>query len=405
MQLVGPFSQLLTFRKVSLNGPLKEENLEIIQHAGVLMSDGKIVQVGPYDSLKKQAVTFHEINGPATALPGFIDCHTHLVWGGSRAMDFEKRNSGWDYQKILSEGGGIHDTVAKTRQASHTELIQLLHDRVDRHMKAGITTIEVKSGYGLNPREEIRLLEIIRQVNRDHVADLIPTFLGAHVCPPGTTRHDYLDTLITEVFPLLISENLAHRIDIFLEEEAFPVALAQNYLDKASRHGLDITTHAGQFSPEGVHLAVAMNARSADHLETIGDKEIQLLAHSPTTAVALPGASLGLGMPFAPARKLLDAGACLAIATDWNPGSAPMGNLLVQAAVLATHQKLTAAETLAALTVRAAQALGLPDRGVLQPGKLADMVIFPTSDYREILYQMGGLLPSETWKNGFLFSA
>jgi len=199
---------------------------------------------------------------------------------------------------------------------------------------------------------------------------------------------------------VLQAEKLCHRIDAFVEKSAFTPQEITPYLEKAKQLGFDLTIHADQFSCGGSQVAVALGARSADHLEASGEVEIQALAQSSTVAVALPGASIGLGMAFTPARKLLDQGAILAIASDWNPGSAPMGDLLAQASILATFEKLSTAEVLAGITFRAADALGLTDRGKLTTGQLADFILFPTADYREILYQQGKMKPVGVWKKG-----
>jgi imidazolonepropionase len=201
------------------------------------------------------------------------------------------------------------------------------------------------------------------------------------------------------VLPVIKQQNLSNRIDIFIEESAFNTSDALHYLAKAKQLGFEVTVHADQFTTGGSEVAVKARAVSADHLEASTDYEIRLLAHSDTVAVTLPGASLGLGMPYAPARKLLDAGACLAIASDWNPGSAPMGDLLMQAAVMSAAEKLSAVEVFAGLTFRAAKALKLSDRGILAKGKLADMQAYPCGDYREILYYQGKLKPDLVYTN------
>jgi len=201
--------------------------------------------------------------------------------------------------------------------------------------------------------------------------------------------------------PVMITENLGTRVDAFVEKGAFCAADIQLYFEQATQMGFQLTVHADQFSTGGSALAVASHAVSADHLEASTQTEIELIAGSNTIAVALPGASLGLGCAFAPARKLLNAGACLAIASDWNPGSAPMGDLLMQAAVLGTFEKLSNTEVLAGITFRAAQALQLTDRGRLQTGMLADFLLFPVKHYREIFYHQGKLKPSQVWKNGY----
>ena len=400
MKLIGPFTQVITLANAPNKGALTNNQLDIIQNGGIVIEDGFILEVGSFEALAKQYKEVEEITDPAVAMPGWIDCHTHMLWGGSRAGDFEKRNSGVSYQQILHEGGGIFDTVRKTRDKSDEELIDALNKRLARHLSHGITTVEIKSGYGLSDPDELRMLRIINEVGKQKSQTIIPTFLGAHVCPTDYNKEEYLTFLSYEVFPKLKSERLAHRVDIFIEEEAFSVDLAFPYLQKAKNQGFDLTVHANQFSERGAYLAAKLGARSADHLEHIEDDEIMALAKSETVAVALPGASIGLGAPFTPARKLLDAGAALAIATDWNPGSAPMGDLITQAAMMATYEKLSTAEVFAAVTYRAAHALHLSDRGRLASRMKADLTVFPTEDYREILYEMGALIPSSVYISG-----
>ncbi|MAJ52056.1 MAG: imidazolonepropionase [Flammeovirgaceae bacterium] len=401
-QIIGPFTQMITFRHTALKGPLKASDMYIVENAGVCVDSGFIVEVGPFEDLvKNKAISsVMEISSSHVLIPGLIDCHTHMVWAGSRAADFERRNSGLSYQEILASGGGILDTVKWVGQATKEDLKNQLHQRIIRHQFDGVTTQEIKSGYGLDAQNELKMLEVIQEVNRQVEVDLIPTFLGAHVCPKGYERVAYLDYLLSEVAPK--AKLMTNRADAFVEAEAFPVHLAQPYLMGMKKLGFDLTLHADQFSRGGAALAVQIGAKSADHLESTTFKDIHLLGTSNTVAVVLPGASLGLGMAFAPTRALLDAGACLAIASDWNPGSAPNGDLLAQCGILAAYEKLTAAETFSGITFRAAQALGLTDRGRLAPNYLFDAIAFPTHDYREILYQQGTLKPDIIWKKGDL---
>jgi len=262
----------------------------------------------------------------------------------------------------------------------------------------------VKSGYGLNQEQEVKMLEAIHEANQLTEADLISTCLAAHIFPKDFEgeKEAYLQYILSDILPELKERNLTKRVDIFIEDTAFEEAMSKDFLMKAKALDFDITVHADQFHAGGSQVAVQVGARSADHLEASGDREIEILAKSNTIPVVLPGASMGLGEPFGPARKLLDGGASLAIASDWNPGSAPMGQLLTQAAVLGTYEKLSTAETLSALTFRAAAALGLVDRGRLISGMLADMVAFPIADHREILYHQGSLKPQMVWKAGKL---
>jgi len=253
----------------------------------------------------------------------------------------------------------------------------------------------------------MKMLRAIRAVHDAQPADLIATCLAAHMTPGDFkgTPSEYLRMMADELLPQVKKEGLSGRVDVFIEDSAFSTEQARDYLKKAADLGFLITIHADQFTTGGSALGCEYHAVSMDHLEASRDTEIEALARSGSTAVVLPGASMGLGMPFAPARKLLDSGVSLAIASDWNPGSAPMGDQLLQAAVLGAFEKLTTAETLAAITYRAARALALDDRGILCPGKKADFVAFPCDSYQEILYNQGRLKPCVVWKNGIRIHA
>ena len=404
--LIGPIRQLLTMRGLEAKGPLQDSQLEIITEAGIFLKDEKIHEIGSYWDIYPEAQSIgakmETLQGDYVALPGFVDCHTHICFAGSRAKDFAMRNTGKSYLEIANSGGGIWDTVTQTRKAALEQLVKLTVKRANRHLADGVTTIEIKSGYGLSVAEEIKMLQAIKKANSETAADLVPTCLAAHICPKdfeGSAK-EYLEIISNELFPILKSENLSNRIDAFIEDSAFSANDIAAYFHKAKDFGFDITVHADQFHVGGSAVAVAFGAISADHLEASSEKEIALLANSDTVAVALPGASIGLGMAFTPARKLLDAGASLAIASDWNPGSAPMGDLLMQAAVLGTFEKLSNAEVLTGITCRAAAALGLSDRGSIAVGKLADILLFQTSDYRDITYQQGKLKPAMVYKKG-----
>jgi imidazolonepropionase len=402
MKLIGPFTQILPLSGLPLKGALNDEQLQIILQGGVLVEDGLIIEVGDFEELRKtyREAEIEEIIGQQVLLPGFIDCHTHLCFAGDRSKDYALRIAGKSYLEIAKAGGGIWDSVTQTRQASKYLLAGLLVERIRRHVKDGVTTIEIKSGYGLNIEQELKQLSAIKIAADNVAADLIPTCLAAHILPkdfngPGS---EYLEYVLNNLLPKIRKENLANRVDIFIEESAFNPTNSTCYLRVAKQMGFDVTVHADQFTTGGSEVAVNVGAVSADHLEASGEKEIKLIAASETVAVALPGASIGLGMDFAPARKLLNAGASLAIASDWNPGSAPMGDLLMQAAVLSTYEKLTTAEVFAGLTTRAAKALNLHDRGSLEKGKLADFQAYICNDYREILYHQGKLKPGMVWK-------
>ena len=404
LKLIGPITQVLTLDHLPLKGALMDDKLEIVEHAGILIEDEKIRLVGKWEKLLKDfpKAEIHELKGDFVAMPGLVDCHTHICFGGSRAKDFAMRNAGKTYLEIAQAGGGIWDTVTQTRKLSLSELAQITANHANRHLSDGVTTIEVKSGYGLSVEEELKMLRAIQEANRSTSADLISTCLAAHMKPRdfSGSNSEYLEMISAALFPILKKEKLTNRIDAFVEKSAFSPEEIAPYFQIAKELGFELTVHADQFSVGGSKVAVEFGARSADHLEASGDEEIRLLAQSNTIAVALPGASIGLGCAFTPARKLLDQGAALAIASDWNPGSAPMGDLLAQASILATFEKLSTAEVLAGITLRAAAALDLNDRGKLAKGQLADFILFPTSDYREILYQQGKMKPVEVWKKG-----
>jgi imidazolonepropionase len=402
-KLIGPFTQILPLTGLPLKGALKDEQLQIIPQGGVLVDDGLILAVGYFKELLEAnaSIQIEEITSPQVLLPGFIDCHTHICFAGNRAKDYAMRIAGKTYLEIAKAGGGIWDTVTQTRAADETTLVELLVQRANRHLAEGITTIEVKSGYGLSLEEEVKQLRAIKTASAQTKAKLIPTCLAAHMVPKdfAGSQKEYLNYLVNDLLPILKQEQLTNRIDIFIEESAIDADNALIYLERAKEMGFDITVHADQFTPGGSKVAVKVGALSADHLEASGEAEIKLLANSNTVAVTLPGASLGLGMPYALARKLLDAGTCLAIASDWNPGSAPMGDLLMQAAVMSASEKLSAAEVFAGLTFRAAAALKL-DKGKLAPGTPAEMQAYACADYREILYYQGKLKPSQVWVGG-----
>jgi imidazolonepropionase len=408
LKLIGPISQLLTLDNLPLKGALKDELLEILENAGILIEGEKILEIADFETLKKKAKSLGakliELIGAHVAVPGFVDCHTHICFGGSRAKDFAMRNSGKTYLEIAEAGGGIWDTVTQTRKLSLEELAEKTSKNANRYLADGVTTIEVKSGYGLSVQEELKMLRAIQKANETTPADLIPTCLSAHMKPRdfSGSNSDYLAEISERLFPILKAEKLCNRIDAFVEKSAFSPEEIKPYFQKAKNSGLDITVHADQFSPGGSEIAILFGAKSADHLEASTEKEIIQLAKSDVIAVALPGASLGLGYAFTPARKILDQGGALAIASDWNPGSAPMGDLLTQASILATFEKLSTAEVFAGITFRAAATLGLEDRGRIKAGLLADFCLFPTSNFQEILYQQGTMKPVQVWKKGQL---
>lgn len=408
MKLIGPFRQIITLANLPLKGAIHENQVDILENGGIITDNETIVEIGHFETLSQQHpnIEIERIETEQVLLPGFVDSHTHVCFGGNRAKDFAMRLDGKTYLEIAESGGGIWSTVTETRKKTVDELKDITLKHIAQLAKQGITTAEVKSGYALSVEGEIKMLEAINMANQESEIDLIPTFLGAHMKPKDFegSNKEYLELLVKEVFPKLKSEELANRIDIFVEQSAFSVEEGDYFLNEAKNQGFDITIHADQFTAGGSYLATKHHALSADHLEFSGKEEVKNLANSDVVATVLPGASIGLGMQYAPARKLLDAGCCVSIASDWNPGSAPMGNLLTQASVLATFEKLSMAEVLAAITFRAAKALNLTDRGTIEKGKKADFISFSTFDYRNIIYYQGQLQPTNVWKNGTLIN-
>ena len=385
-------------------GAISDNSLEIIDDGGVVIEDGKIIEVGDFLSLSKNDLDVREITYPCVLLPGFIDSHTHVCHYGNRSDEYAKRNSGISYQQILEEGGGIHNTMNSTSNSTDEQLTDDTLNRLKRHFQEGVLTCEVKSGYAPNLEDEVRMLRIINEIDNSNDIDLISTCLAAHVTPKKyESSKKYLDSIVNDLLPIIKEENLSNRVDIFIEEKAFSITEASNFLEKI-KSDFYITAHANQFTSGGLKVGVDNGAVSVDHLEVITDQEIDYLSKSDTTGVVLPGCSLGLGIPFAPARKLLDNNCQVSIASDWNPGSAPMGDLLMQASLLGSTEKLSNAEVLAGITCRSANALSLEDRGSLENGKIADMIGFKTNDFRDILYNQGKLKPSFICKRGKIYN-
>lgn len=405
MKLIGPFKKIVTLAQLPLRGKLHDSQLEIIEQGGILVENNLILEVGNFDVLAskiKPITEIEKIEGEQICLPSFVDSHTHICFGGTRANDFAMRNSGKTYLEIAEQGGGIWSSVLDTRQASEEELLKTLLERINFLLKLGISTIEIKSGYGLDLANELKMLRVIKQAQEKTPATLVPTCLAAHLKPKdfNGSNEAYLNYILKQILPIVKEENLANRVDIFVEKTAFQMDESRHFLQKVKVMGFDITVHADQFTSGSGRLAVEIGAKSADHLEATAEEDIVIIAQSETVATALPGASLGLGEKFTPARKLLDAGAILAIASDWNPGSAPMGNLINQASILATFEKLSTAEVLAGITFRAAHALGLENIGRLQPEFKANFVTFKTDNFQNILYHQGSLTAQNLYING-----
>ncbi len=326
-------------------------------------------------------------------LPGLVDSHTHLIFAGTREDEFELRLQGVSYAEIAARGGGINATVRRVREASREQLKELARRRLDRMLAFGITTVEVKSGYGLSPADEIKCLEVIAELNREHPCDLVPTFLGAHEIP-AEYRHDreaYLRLVIERMLPEVAGRRLAEFCDVFCEQGVFSVAESERLLHAAADHELKRKIHADEFTPlGGAELAARVGATSADHLLHITDAGIEALAAAGTVATLLPGTAFFLGLPYGPARRLIDRGLPVALASDCNPGSCMTENLPLIGSIACTQMKMLPAEVMAALTLNAAAALGRSDRiGSIEPGKQADLLVCDVPNYKLLPYHFG----------------
>jgi imidazolonepropionase len=377
----------------------------LISQAALAWRGERIRWVGPYRELPAEFRSDPVVDGARRlVVPGLIDSHTHLCFGGWRGDEFEARLQGQSYQQIAAAGGGIVRTVAATRGATTGELQRKARAALDAMLRLGVTTVECKSGYGLDEANELKQLEVYRRLDAEHAVDLVPTFLGAHVIPPEHRQHRdrYVDLLCEVLIPRVARQRLARFCDVFVEDGAYTVEEARRILAAARAHGLGLKVHADQLSAGGgAALAAHMGAVSAEHLECASDRDIKALAKSGTVAVSLPLASLYLGGRYLPARKMLAAGVRVAVATDFNPGSAPSYHLPLAMTLACLNQAMTPQEALMGATSVAAQALLMHgDRGSLWPGFRADLAIIDAPSLNHWLYHFVPNACVKVLKNG-----
>jgi imidazolonepropionase len=384
-------------------------DLEVLRDAAVLLDGDRIADIGPYKDLRRvtdhvqRGVEVVEVEG--VLFPGLVDCHTHAVFGAPRLDDHERRALGEDYKTIAARGGGILQSVRDVRARREEDLLALTRARVATLLAHGSTTIEVKSGYGLDPATELKQLRVIRDAAASARAALVPTFLGAHEVPPEfrDRRADYVRLVCEEMIPTVAGERLAVACDVFSEPGVFDLVETRTILEAARRHGLALKLHADELDGSGgAELGAALGAASVDHLAGISEAGIRAVAASDTVAVLLPATLTFLGKRHhAPARRLVDAGAVVALATDFNPGSSPTTSLPLVMVLGVSQLGLRHAEAVTAVTVNAAAALGLAhDRGQIAPGFRADLVSFGVSDWREVAYWLGENLVTAVWTGG-----
>jgi imidazolonepropionase len=408
--LITGCSQLLTlFGPVPRRGRALAE-LEIIRDAAVLTHDDRIVAIGSRRRIerlpKARRAEKLDLDG-RVVLPGFVDSHTHLIFPASRAEEYEQRNSGATYEEIARSGGGIRSSVKGLRAASPSALKARALKNLREFAAHGTTTIEAKSGYGLDWKSELKILEVLYDLNQEHPLDIRATFLGAHVVPPEFRRRPeaYIDLLVSRWIPTVATAGLAEFCDVYCDRGAFTVPQARRILMAGRAGGLVPRIHAEQLAHTGAALlAIELQAASADHLEKIDRNDIRALGLSNVVCTMLPGCCFHLGLKdYAPARKLIEAGAIIGIATDFNPGTSPTLSMPMILSLACTQMRMTPAEAITAATINPAYSLRLHDRvGSLEVGKYADLAAFDVADYREIPYYFGVNLCSFTMKRGIV---
>jgi imidazolonepropionase len=396
--LLANIGQLLTLRGAA--GPRRGFELGevgLIEDAAVLCGGGRIIAAGKQREvlghlwLRKNKRRLREIdcNG-GIVLPGLIDCHTHPVFTHPRLVDFEKRIAGATYEEILAAGGGIRSSLAGVRQATRSELSAKVLEALQAMLAHGTSTVEAKSGYGLTAEDEIKSLEAIRDAARRWPGTVIPTLLAAHVVPPeyAGKADDYVDLVCEQIIPQVARKRLASYVDVFCERGAFTLPQSEKILSTALRHGLETRAHVCQFTPSELPGLLAHEPASLDHMDCVREEDVADLAKRDTVAVLLPGANYFLGHKEYPhARRLIDAGVAVALATDYNPGTSPTPSLPFVISAACTHMMMKPAEAIAATTINAAHALRVQDRkGSVEPGKDADLAVFDVADHREIAY-------------------
>lgn len=392
--VINGAAELVTVSRNRMKWDDDTHQVGILKSSSLIVRDGKIAWLGPASELPQTGPDVQVLDATGkVVLPGFIDSHTHLIFAGSRENEFEQRLRGASYQEIAAAGGGINATVQCVRRASKEELKAVARPRLRRLLQFGVTTVEAKSGYGLSVADEIKSLEAIAELNAEGPVELVPTFLGAHAIPPefGHDRKGYVQLLTDEMLPEVARRRLAEFCDVFCETGVFSIAESEQILGRARDLGLCLKLHADELSPlGGAELAARMGAVSADHLLCITDAGINALAEAGTIATLLPGTAFFLGLAYAPARKLIERGVALALASDCNPGTCPTENLPLIGAMACTQLRMLPAEVVTALTLNAAAAVGRADRlGSLEVGKQADLVICDVPNYQHLFYHFG----------------
>jgi imidazolonepropionase len=406
--IIKNIKQLVTVRSNGM--PVKSgkdmRDLGIIERATVLIQNGLFAWIGSsaeFDQTVDEHIDILDAS-ELVGLPGFVDSHTHLLFAGTREDEFAMRLEGKSYQEIAEAGGGILSTVQATRTATKKELKRIARHHVDTMLTEGTTTVEIKSGYGLNEKDEIKMLDAINDLAEECLMDIVPTFLGAHAVPPEFKNNSdaYVDLICTRMLPYIAQRKLAKFCDVFCEQGYFSVEQCRRIFATAKPLGIRNKIHADQLTQIGASkLAAEVSAVSADHLEQIGDAGIAALKQSGTIATVLPGVSFFLEDKYPPARKIIDAGVPLAIASDFNPGSCMSYSMPMMMTIACTHMSMTPEEALTASTLNGAAALGLSEKlGSIEVGKQADIVLYDIPGYRYLAYHFGTNHVAKVIKHG-----
>jgi imidazolonepropionase len=387
----------------------KLSEISVVTDGAAAARDGNVIAVGSTSDIQERVELEEDAvvvdAAGKVVLPGLVDPHTHVVFAGSREHELEMKIQGMPYLEILARGGGILDTVRSTRAASREELFKAAKKYLDEMLAQGTTTAEAKSGYGLTLDDEMKMLEVISDLQEAHPVDLVPTFLGAHAIPADYKEDpdDFVELIIQEMLPAVSRSGLAKFCDVFCEEGVFSVEQTRRILSEAKRLGFGLKIHADEMVPlGGSELAAELGAASADHLMVISDKGIEMLAASDTVAVLLPATTFCvMGDQYAPARRMIEKGAAVALSSDFNPGSSPVNSLQIVMGIACRQLKMTPAEVISAVTINAAHAIGCASSvGSIEVGKKADLVVFDAEDYRYLMYRFGTNLIDKVIKSG-----
>ena len=412
--LLTNIGQLLTLQNsTGKKGPRRGRDLAelgIVQSAAIFCKEGKIVVAGQESEVAAQAkqaegeVETYDCRG-GVVLPGFVDSHTHPVFTAPRLVDFEQRIQGNTYEQIARAGGGIRSSVDGVRNASEEQLAGCVVRAFEQMQRAGTTTVEAKSGYGLSTESELKSLRAIRLAAERWQGTVIPTLLGAHVVPSDYQQKAdaYVDVVCNEMIPAAAQDRLAEYVDVFCERGAFNVTQTERIFAAAKNCGLGVRAHVCQFTPQDLSRLARFDAASYDHLDCLTDRDLQAMAQQNTIATLLPGASYFLAHSYPMARRLIENGAAVALATDFNPGTSPTPSMTLVLSLACTQMRMTPAEAITAATINGAHALRLAERkGTIESGKDADFALFDVRDYREICYWFGAEICRATLLNGKL---